>query len=105
MDRDAPLVVTKAMSVSEARAALPQILDRVQVGEEVTITRHGKPVAVVVRPDALRARRADQALAAVERLRAVIDEGRTRPLSGNPSITRARAEALETDLRAGRSRS
>ncbi len=99
------LFVTKAMSVSEARAALPEILDRVQVGEEVTITRHGKPVAVVVRPDALRARRAEQALAAVERLRAVIEEGRTRPLRESPSITSARAEELGADLRAGRSRS
>ena len=99
------LLVSKAMSVSQARAALPEILDRVQVGEEVTITRHGKPVAVVVRPDTLRARRADQALAAVERLRAVVDEGRTRPLSESPSITRARADELGADLRAGRSRS
>jgi len=47
------------ISASEARAALPEILDRVLAGEEVTITRHGQAVAVVVRPDALSARRAD----------------------------------------------
>jgi prevent-host-death family protein len=34
--------------VSEARAALPEVLDRVGAGEDVTITRHGRPVAVVV---------------------------------------------------------
>ena len=50
------------MNVSEARAALPDLLSRVEGGEEVTITRHGKPVAVLVRPDALRARRARAAL-------------------------------------------
>jgi hypothetical protein len=38
------------MTISEARAALPQVLNRVAEGEEVTITRHGRPVAVVVRP-------------------------------------------------------
>jgi len=39
------------MTISEARAALPEVLDRVAEGEEVTITRHGRPVAVVMRPD------------------------------------------------------
>jgi len=39
------------MTVSEARAALPEVLTRVAAGEEITITRYGSPVAVVVRPD------------------------------------------------------
>jgi prevent-host-death family protein len=39
------------MTVSEARAALPEVLNRVAEGEEITITRHGRPVAVVVKPD------------------------------------------------------
>ena len=39
------------MTISEARAALPEVLNRVTAGEEITITRHGRPVAVVVRPD------------------------------------------------------
>ena len=67
------------VSVSEARAALPEILDRVLAGEEVTITRHGREVAVLVRPDAIRARRADQALAEAERLRDLLDRGRRTP--------------------------
>ena len=29
------------MTVSEARAALPEVLNRVADGEEITITRHG----------------------------------------------------------------
>lgn len=37
--------------MTEARAVLPQVLDRVAAGEEITITRYGKPVAVIVRPD------------------------------------------------------
>jgi antitoxin (DNA-binding transcriptional repressor) of toxin-antitoxin stability system len=39
------------MTVSEARAVLPEVLTRVAAGEEITITRYGSPVAVVVRPD------------------------------------------------------
>ena len=39
------------MTVSEARATLPEVLTRVAQGEEITITRYGSPVAVVVRPD------------------------------------------------------
>lgn len=39
------------MTVSEARAALPEVLTRVAQGEEITITRYGSPVAMVVRPD------------------------------------------------------
>lgn len=39
------------MTVTEARAALPEVLTRVAQGEEITITRYGSPIAVVVRPD------------------------------------------------------
>ena len=39
------------MTISEARAALPEVLTRVAAGEEITITRHGSPIAMVVRPD------------------------------------------------------
>jgi antitoxin (DNA-binding transcriptional repressor) of toxin-antitoxin stability system len=45
---DVPMAV---MTVSEARADLPEVLTRVAQGEEITITRYGRPIAVVVRPD------------------------------------------------------
>jgi antitoxin (DNA-binding transcriptional repressor) of toxin-antitoxin stability system len=41
------------MTLSEARAALPEVVSRVAQGEEITITRHGRPMAVVVRPDVI----------------------------------------------------
>lgn len=91
------------MSVSEARAALPELLDRVLAGEEVTITRHGRAVAVVVRPDSLRVRRADRALADAERLRDLLDRGRSGPLSEAPVLTSERAENLIADVAAARS--
>lgn len=41
----------KRYTVAEARAELTSLLNAVQSGEEVEITRRGKPVAVVRRPE------------------------------------------------------
>jgi len=38
----------KTVGVSEAKTHLAQLLDAVERGEEVTITRHGRPVAKLV---------------------------------------------------------
>ncbi len=89
------------MTVSEARSALPQLLDRVLEGEEVTITRHGVPVAVVVRPDTLLRRRADTALAGAAAVRDLLERGRRSPLPP-PSLREERAEALIAEIRVGR---
>ncbi|CAN5242454.1 hypothetical protein BH23ACT9_BH23ACT9_10240 [soil metagenome] len=90
------------MSVSEARSALPQILDRVLAGEEVTLTRHGRVVAVIVRPDVLRARRADDALAGADRLRHILSQGRSDSLRARPTLRTERAEELLSEVRASR---
>lgn len=90
------------MTVSEARAALPEILDRVLAGEEVTLTRHGEPVAVVVRPDRLRTRRADTALAEAERIRDLLASGRRTKLHPRPTLSEKRAASLVADVRAAR---
>jgi prevent-host-death family protein len=52
----------------EAKNRLGALLDRVEAGEEVLITRHGRPVARLVSPSVSPERQA-QALAAVERIR------------------------------------
>jgi antitoxin (DNA-binding transcriptional repressor) of toxin-antitoxin stability system len=96
--------VPTTVTVSEARASLPHILARVGAGDEVTITRHGKPVAVVVRPDALRVRRADGALAVAASVSELLDRGRRSPLAERPTLSDERAQELVADLRAGRSR-
>ena len=90
------------MSASEARAALPEILDRVLAGEEVTITRHGREVAVVVRPDTIRARRADRALGDAERLRDLLDRARATRLSDSPTVSAGRAAELVAEVTASR---
>jgi prevent-host-death family protein len=95
--------MSNTVTVSKARAALPQILQRVLAGEEVTITRHGEPVAVVVRPDTLRARRASQRLIEADRMRDLIASGRRAKLRPRPSLSEQQADALLADVQASRS--
>jgi antitoxin (DNA-binding transcriptional repressor) of toxin-antitoxin stability system len=90
------------VSVSQARATLPELLDRVSAGEEVTITRHGVAVAVVMRPDAVRSRRADRALADAEHLRQLVEQSRATTLADAPSITAERADRLVDEVRTAR---
>lgn len=40
--------MTKRFSIAEARANLPTIVDQVESGQEIELTRRGKPVAAVV---------------------------------------------------------
>lgn len=80
-------MTSESLTVSEARAQLPQIVKRVLAGEEVTLTRHGQPVAVVIRPDRLRSRRADAAMSRAAEVRDAISSGRNRPLGNISSAT------------------
>lgn len=95
--------MSTSLTVSEARAVLPQLLDRVSAGEEVTITRHGRPAAVLVRPDTLRARRADEAMAGAKMVRDALERGRKSPLSARPVLRKTRADALIEEIRTARS--
>jgi len=95
--------VSNTITVSKARAALPQILQRVLAGEEVTITRHGEPVAVVVRPDTLRARRASERLSDADRVRDLIASSRQAKLHPRPTLSEQQADALLADVQAARS--
>lgn len=90
------------MTVSEARAALPEVLDRVERGEEITITRHRRPVAVVVRPDALLSRRAHATVEAAERTRSALAAGRRRALSSVSGMAAGRADELVRAIRTDR---
>jgi antitoxin (DNA-binding transcriptional repressor) of toxin-antitoxin stability system len=90
------------MSVSEARASLPDVLHRVEDGEEVTITRHGQAVAVIVRPDVLRSRRAVTTEANAERIHELLEGAKTAALAEATGLTAERAEELIAEIRAGR---
>lgn len=92
------------LNVTEARATLPELLDRVEAGEEITITRHGRAVAVLLRPDALRHRRAEAAINRAREIGALLDAARARPLPP-PTLSAEQAEELVEHIRAGRDRS
>jgi prevent-host-death family protein len=93
-----------AMTVTQARAAIHELLERVSLGEEVTITRHGQPVAVVVRPDVLRSRRADEALASAAALGEALASARRAPFPPRARLSSDRAEELIAAVRDGRER-
>ena len=57
----------KQIQASEAKAKLAELLDDVEGGEIVVITRHGKPIARLVPED--KARR-DEARRAIEEIKA-----------------------------------
>jgi prevent-host-death family protein len=95
--------MSTTMTVSKARAALPQILERVLAGEEVIITRHGEPVAVIVRPDTLRARRASERMSEADRVRDLIAWSRRTKLHSRPTLNEQQADALLAEVQASRS--
>jgi prevent-host-death family protein len=97
-----PYMVT--MTVSEARARLPEVLDRVEAGEEITITRHGRPAAVVVSPSRA-VRRNPAAQRAIEEGRKIgeaIREAGRRPLSEMRGLAPGEADRLVAELGAER---
>ena len=91
-----------ALTVSEARATLPSVLDRVERGEEVTITRHGRPVAVVVRPDLLSVRRRSDVWEEADRIGALLDAARRAPETTRPGLPPDRADQLVARIQADR---
>jgi antitoxin (DNA-binding transcriptional repressor) of toxin-antitoxin stability system len=91
------------LPISQARASLPQLVSRVEAGEEVTITRHGRPVAVLVRPDVLRSR-ADVIIEEAEHLHRALSDASASDLGADPGIAAERAEQLINQIRASRAR-
>ncbi len=90
------------ISASTARQTLPAQLDRVEAGEEIAITRHGRVVAVLVRPDVLKARRAHEAWRTADRLGALLEGARREPVR-TPVLSHERAEELIEGVLADRS--
>lgn len=89
------------ISASTARQTLPAQLDLVERGEEVSITRHGRVVAVLVHPDLLRARRAPEAWSRADQIDVLLRQARDEAL--RPAVlTAERAEELVEDVRTHR---
>lgn len=87
-------------TMSKARAELAALLDEVERGGEVIITRHGKPAARLVAPAAPNMRTAD-IMHAADRISIELDIARRRPLSP-PEPGGLSADELVATLRADR---
>lgn len=59
----------REIQASEAKTHLPQLLDEVERGETVVITRHGRPIARLVPEIERRQAEIDQALESIRALR------------------------------------
>lgn len=82
-----------AMSMSELRAQLPRVLDRVEAGEDVVDTRHGKAIAVLVAPERVHGRAAE-AHAVADDLEDRLEQARRRPLAPAALSEQAAGELL-----------
>jgi hypothetical protein len=91
------------MTVSQARAALPDLLTRVEEGEEVTITRHGRPIAILVRPDIMR-RRAHVVIEDAALIHDFVSSAGGSDIADQPGLSAKRAESLVRQIREGRDR-
>ena len=60
----------REVQASEAKTHLPQLLDDVERGETVVITRHGRPIARLVPEARRRQAEIDEAVESIKRLRA-----------------------------------
>lgn len=89
------------LTVSQARATLPELLTRVEDGEEVIITRHGRPVAILVRPDVMRSR-ANVIIEDAGRIHELIAAAGAAELPGGAGLSAQRAEELIRAVRSGR---
>ncbi|HKY62809.1 MAG TPA: type II toxin-antitoxin system prevent-host-death family antitoxin [bacterium] len=76
------------IGVYEAKTHLPALLERVAKGEKITITKHGKPIALLVPTLTEKKRSIEEVIAELKKfrksqprisqkeIRALIDEGR-----------------------------
>jgi prevent-host-death family protein len=59
----------REVQASEAKTHLPRLLDDVERGETIVITRHGRPIARLVPDEDYRQARAREAIAEIMELR------------------------------------
>lgn len=93
------------LTVTEVRAHLKDVIERVKRGEEVHITQNGEVVAVWLHPTRVRQRvRTPHTVAADELAEELEALRRARPRLPEPGLSAAYAEALVGEIRADRDR-
>ncbi len=82
----------KSVSVAEAKATFSECIRQVEAGSSVLITRHGKPVAALVRPSDLEH---------LERLRKAGPEGGLASIAGGWQDSEELVKILDKSPRIG----
>ena len=72
----------KTVGSYEAKTHLPRLLDEVAGGEEITITKHGVPVAVLVPPAEKKRRSTEEVIEELRELRKGVRLGDDLTLRG-----------------------
>ena len=88
-------------SLTEARAALPQLLNRAAEGEVITITRHGAPAVVLVDHDRWMQTKTHDVLIEARKLRERLNAARFEDFTPNPDYD---ADAHVAEIRRDRDR-
>ena len=70
----------REIQASEAKIHLPQLLDDIERGESIVITRHGRAIARLVPEDAMRRRGRGEAVERLKALRATMPHVRLEEL-------------------------
>ena len=98
------MYMAEPISASVARQTLPAQLDRVEAGEQVEITRHGRVVAVLASPDQVRTRRTSKVWQRADEIGRRLEEARNQPLRDTGGLSAEYAEELIRQIRADRDR-
>ena len=88
-------------SLTDARARLPELLDRVTAGETIHITRHGKRAGVLIGNDVWMKTRRHDVLVQADELGRRLEEARGKPFVPAPP-GHWDVEAHIAEIRAGR---
>jgi len=92
--------MSKILPLSEVKAKLSEVVDEiVTTHERVTVTRNGRPVAVVLSTDDLDAIEETVAILSDPAAMRQIEQGRTDVANGDV-VTKGEIEALRNQLRA-----
>ena len=70
----------REIQASEAKIHLPQLLDDIERGETIVITRHGRPIARLITDDAMRRHGRGEAVERLKALRATMPQVRLEEL-------------------------
>ena len=93
------MVMSKTLPLSEVKAKLSEVVDEIVTTQErITVTRNGRPVAVVLSTDDLDAIEETLAILSDPAAMREIQQGRAAIASGDV-VTKDEIEALRTQLR------